>query len=131
MTDPSAAAAQAYRSVQVLTASPAEALLLSFDTAIDQCARAGEAAGVGDRDSARASEAKVTQVILLLMTAINPTPDPILAERLFTLYRWCLARLAESRQSDGDVYTRVRAVLSGLRHAFAEAASAAKESSHA
>jgi len=127
--DPRLEAARAYQAAKVLTASNAETLLLVYDTALDECDRAVNAVAAGDPGAASTAEQKITQILLLLISAIDPTPDPVLAGRLLTLYQWCLKRLAEGHQSDGGVYARVRTVLAGLRGAFADAAAAAKESS--
>lgn len=123
-------AARAYQAANILTASNNDVLLLAYDTAVQECDRASAAVGAGDVDIARRAERKVTQVLLLLISAIDPGPDPILAGRLLTLYQWCLARLSEGRQSDTVVYSKVRAVLANLRGAFAHAAAASRESSH-
>jgi flagellin-specific chaperone FliS len=124
-------AAEAYRAAQVLTASSAEILLLAYDIALEACGRGEDAAAKGNTDAARAADRKIVQILLLLISAIDPVPDPALAGRLLTLYQWCLARLAEGRQTDVRVYGKVRRVFAGLRAAFAQAAIREKEPSHA
>ncbi len=123
-------AARAYQAANILTASNTDVLLLAYDTALQECDRAAAAVANADLDGVRKGERKVTQVLLLLISAIDPGPDPVLAGRLLTLYQWCLARLAEGHQSDSVAYAKVRAVLANLRGAFAHAAAAARESSN-
>jgi flagellin-specific chaperone FliS len=124
-------AARAYQAANILTASNTDVLLLAYDTALHECDRAAAGVAAGDLDIVRKAERRVTQVLLLLVSAIDPGPDPVLAGRLLTLYQWCLARLAEGHQSDRATYAKVRTVLANLRGAFAHAASAARESSNA
>jgi len=124
-------AARAYQAANVLTASNTDVLLLAYDTALHECDRAAAAVAAADLDTVRKAERRVTQVLLLLISAIDPGPDPVLAGRLLTLYQWCLARLAEGHQSDSATYAKVRTVLANLRSAFAHAAEAARESSNA
>jgi len=124
-------AARAYQAAQVLTASHADVLLLAYDTAMQECDRASAGVVADDVHTVRTAERKVTQVLLLLISAIDPGPDPVLAGRLLTLYQWCLARLAEGHQADTATYAKVRAVLADLRSAFALAAQASRESSGA
>jgi len=131
LPDPRVHAAEAYRATQVLTATPAEVVLLAYDVALEACGRGEDAAARGDTDSARAADRKIVQILLLLISAIDPVPDSALAGRLLTLYQWCLARLAEGRQTDTRVYGKVRRVFVGLRSAFAQAAVREKEPVHA
>lgn len=123
-------AARAYQAANILTASNTDVLLLAYDTALHECDRAAAAVAAADLDVVRKAERKVTQVLLLLISAIDPGPDPVLAGRLLTLYQWCLARLADGHQSDTVAYGKVRAVLANLRSAFAHAAAVARESAN-
>jgi flagellin-specific chaperone FliS len=118
---PSTHAARAYLEAKVLAASPGERLLVTYDEAVRASDNAREAAASGDHDGERAAQAKLTQSLLLLIRAVNPTPDPLLAERLLTLYQWCLARLSCAREEGPSAYSKVREVLDGLRSAFAKA----------
>jgi flagellin-specific chaperone FliS len=112
-------AARAYREMQVLTASPAERLIMTYDGAI-RAADAARACALGrDRDGERRESARLTQFLLLLMGSVDPGPDPVMAERLVTLYRWCLARLSNAGREGPGAYTKVAEVLGSLRGAFA------------
>lgn len=114
--------AAAYLAAHVLTAPPGEQLLLAYSVALQEVDRAREAWVRGDIDAARSAEAKLTRLLLLLLGAVNPEPDPVLAGRLVTLYQWCLARLGEGPSTRLETYDKVRTVLAGLHEAFAQAA---------
>lgn len=123
---PPSHAARAYLEATVLAASAGEQLLVTYDEAVRASDDAYDAAERGDRERERAAQARLTQVLLLLVRAVNPTPDPLLAERLLTLYQWCLARLSCVHEEGPSVYRKVRAVLQWLRSAFATAHESAR-----
>src|SRR5579884_3197264 len=111
--DPSEAA-RAYLESAILGGSPADRLLLAYDHGIRAALR-------GEADTERTAQERLTQLLLLLIRAVNPTPDPLLGERLLVLYQWCLARLSSAPEEGPAAYHKVREVLGALRDAFAQA----------
>jgi|GEM_PF-1169797 flagellin-specific chaperone FliS len=118
--DPSEAA-RAYLESAILGGSPADRLLLAYDHGIRAAQQAEEAALRGEADTERTAQERLTQLLLLLIRAVNPTPDPLLGERLLVLYQWCLARLSSAPEEGPAAYHKVREVLGALRDAFAQA----------
>lgn len=94
---------------------------MAYDTGIRAAREAEEAARAGETDREKRAQERLTQLLLLLIRVVNPTPDPLLGERLLTLYQWCLARLSSIPSEGPSAYHKVREVLGGLREAFAQA----------
>ncbi|MHB8731703.1 MAG: flagellar export chaperone FliS [bacterium] len=113
-------AARAYKEMQVLTASPAERLIMTYDGALRAADAARTCALNHDKDGERREGSRLTQFLLFLMRSVDPAPDPVMAERLLTLYQWCLARLANASREGPAVYSKIGEVLGSLRSAFAQ-----------
>src|SRR5579883_1469932 len=69
--------ATAYLAAHILTAPPSEQLLLTYEAALREVERAREAWVRGDPHGARAADARLTQLLLLLLGAVDPGPDPV------------------------------------------------------
>lgn len=118
-------AARAYLEGRVLSASPGERLLLTYDAAAGAASAARAAAERGDAEAERRGRRRLAHLLILLIQSVDPAPDPVLASRLITLYQWCLARLGEPAGDRVASYAGIAAVLSELRAAFAQVAAAA------
>ena len=87
--------AQTYLRTKVMTASPAELRLMLIDGAIrfaEQCR-----AGLADRDFEQAYEGsrQCRAILTELLSGLKPEHDPVLAQRLNSLYTFMISKLME------------------------------------
>lgn len=87
--------AQSYLRTKVMTASPAELRLMLIDGAIrfaEQCR-----AGIADKDFEQAYEGsrQCRAILTELLSGLKPEHDPVLAQRLNSLYTFMISKLME------------------------------------
>ncbi len=123
-------AAQSYTNQSVGTAGPESLLLLCFDKALDSIAHAEAAMEEGGEDRIWESHKALTKaqdIVSELQLSLDHERGGEIAGNLHALYGFCLERLTEANvRKDPRVLGPVSAVLSELRGAFREAASALK-----
>lgn len=87
--------AQSYLRTKVMTASPAELRLMLIDGAIrfaDQCR-----GGLADKDFEQAYEGsrQCRAILTELLSGLKPEHDPVLSQRLHSLYTFMISKLME------------------------------------
>jgi flagellar protein FliS len=111
-----------YRDTQMLTASPEQLLLHTYDGSIRFLRQA--AAAMSNRDLAAQSEAivRAQQLLLYLMTTLNHEVNPDLASNLTKIYSYLVDRLTYANVNDesGPVEEALE-LLGELRSAWHEA----------
>lgn len=119
---PYAHAAQAYREADVLSASPARLLIITFDFALTQMLRAKVGLESGRSEITLPALDKSRQAIGELLASVDPKHGGELAHRLTSLYVFVLAELMEiGRTRDAKRLARNAQLIQDLRDAFAAA----------
>ena len=114
------ASPQAYRESSVLTASPAQLIVMLYDGAgrflMQAEAAAGEGAWLHAADRVAKAEAIVDELLITLDLQAGQV-----AERLQAIYVFCKRELIAARlERDGERIVRVRGLLRELRDAWHE-----------
>jgi flagellar protein FliS len=119
------ASPQAYRESSVLTASPAQLIVMLYDGAgrflMQAEAAAGEGTWLHAADRVAKAEAIVDELLITLDLEVGQV-----AERLQAIYVFCKRELIAARlEQDAERLVRVRGLLRELRDAWAEVGSGA------
>ena len=111
-----------YQENQVITASPGQLLVMTYDGALRFLRQAREAAREGRETDRTYNVLKTTNLLLDLCGSLNHEASQELAASLMGLYRYMLDRLVEVEQN-GNVgaIDEVERLLMSLRDAWAEA----------
>ena len=111
-----------YQENQVITASPGQLLVMTYDGALRFLRQAREAAKEGRETDRTYNVLKTTNLLLDLCGALNHEASQELAASLMGLYRYMLDRLVDVEQN-GNVgaIDEVERLLMSLRDAWAEA----------
>lgn len=115
-------AAHAYREADVLSASPARLLLITFDFLLAQLTRARVGIETGRTDITLPALDRARQAVGELLASVDTSQGGELAHRLVSLYVFVLAELVEiGRVHDAQRLVRNTRVIQDLRDAFATA----------
>ena len=116
------AAAIAYRVSDVLSASPARLLMITFDYLLAQMMRAKVGIETKRPEITLPALDKSRQAVGELMASVDPKQGGELAHRLVSLYAFVLAELVEiGRTPDANRLVRNTMLIKELRDAFATA----------
>ncbi len=116
------AAASAYRESDVLSASPARLLMITFDYLLAQMMRAKVGIETKRPEITLPALDKSRQAVGELMASVDPKQGGELAHRLVSLYAFVLAELVEiGRTPDANRLVRNTMLIKELRDAFATA----------
>jgi len=119
------ASPQAYRESSVLTASPAQLVVMLYDGAGRFLRQAEAALGEGATAHAHERLGRADAILDELLLTLNKEAGQI-AERLEGIYVFCKRLLVEARlQKDPRKVVQVRTLLSELRDAWSQIAGAA------
>jgi len=122
MTPPTASP-HAYRQNAVLSATPEQLVVLLYDGAQRFLRNARAAIEAGEIERAHKALRSAEMIIAHLDTVLDHEHDPALAERLSSVYRFCLAHLGRARLDlDAGKVSEVARMLGELRGAWAEVA---------
>ena len=109
-----------YRETQVMTASPAQLVVMLYDHVLVNLRRARIAMEAGHVEQRIALLDKARDGIGELLATLNHDEGGAIAENLVQLYTFALAELVDAgRESDVTRLDRVTAILTELRDAFA------------
>jgi flagellar protein FliS len=123
MTPPTAAPQQAYRENAVLSATPAQLVVMLYDGARQFLRRAAEAMRAGEVERAHNSLRRAEQIVAHLDGVLDHEQGAELAGRLQAIYSFCLAHLGRARWSqDAEKVEEVGEILGELRASWAEIA---------
>jgi len=111
-----------YRENQITTASRGQLLLMTYDGML-RFLEEGRRAMSESRYEAQSSNITKTQTLLLdLLSSLDHTVAPVLANNLDRLYRYMYDRLTMANIKDDEkALTEVAGLLTDLREAWAEA----------
>ncbi|MEW6243571.1 MAG: flagellar export chaperone FliS [Bacillota bacterium] len=113
-------AADRYKCIQVMTASPGRLVQMMFDAAVRGCARAKAALEQGDALGARKHLISVQDIVVELRSALNLESGKM-AETLWGLYDYVYHRLVHASVSgDEQALGEAQMIVSGLRDAWRE-----------
>ena len=116
------AASRAYRESEVLSASPARLLTITFDFLLTQMLRAKVGIETKRPDITLPALDKSRQAVGELLASVDPKQGGELAHRLVSLYVFVLAELVEiGRTPDANRLVRNTLLIKELRDAFATA----------
>ena len=122
MTPPTASP-QAYRENAVLTATPSQLVVMLYDGALRFLRKARTAMHERDIESAHNSLRRVEGIVSHLDTVLDHEHDRALAERLSSVYSFCLAHLARARLDlDAAKVDDVAGLLGELRSVWVQVA---------
>lgn len=114
--------ANAYRESDVLSASPARLLIITFDFLLSQLTRAKVGIETKRPEIALPAIDKSRQAVGELLASVDPHHGGELAHRLTSLYAFILAELVEvGRTPDAKRLARNTQLIQDLRDAFAAA----------
>jgi flagellar protein FliS len=120
---PPAASPQAYRENAVLCATPAQRVVMLYDSARRFLRQATDAMRAGEVESAHNKLRKAERIIVHLDGVLDDEQGAELSEQLHTLYRFCMAHLNRARMSlDADKLEEVSDILGELRESWVEIA---------
>jgi flagellar protein FliS len=120
------ASPQAYRSSSVMTASPAQLVVMLYDGAGRFLRQAEMAAAEGAWRHALDRLEKAEAIVDELLVTLDKEAGGEVAERLQAIYVFCKKLLIEARlERDAGRIARTAGLLAGLREAWAEIATAA------
>lgn len=118
-----------YFETQVLTASPGKLLVMTYDAAIRFARTAQESMKQGNLYEQGANIHKVQNILLELMSSLNPKADEQLAANLDALYTYMFDRLTHANvHDDMPALDEVLNILTELRATWAEAEQLARTS---
>lgn len=116
------AAANAYRESDVLSASPARLLIITFDYAVTQMMRAKVGIEAKRPEITLPALDKARQAVGELLASVDPKHGGELGHRLVSVYVFVLAELVEmGRTPDASRLARNIQLIRDLRDAFAAA----------
>lgn len=125
-----AGAADAYRTNQVMTATPLGLVIMLYDGAISFISKAEDAARSGDWERASGLLRRAQDIVYELMGCLDMDKGGQIAVNLFRLYEYMGYRLVQAQiRRDAAPAAEVREHLSSLRQAWAEAERKLKASS--
>lgn len=108
-----------YRETQVMTASPAQLVVILYDHVLVNLRRARIAVEAGNVEQRILLLDRARHGISELLATLNPTQGGAVAENLSRLYTFLLGELVDvGRQSDVARLDRVTGILTELRGAF-------------
>jgi len=115
-------AAHSYREAEVLSASPARLLIITFDFLLAQLTRAKVGIETNRSEITLPALDRSRQAVGELLASVDPTHGGELAHRLVSLYAFILAELVEiGRTPDTRRLERNTVLIRDLREAFAAA----------
>lgn len=118
MTSPT----NAYRTSQVLTASPAERIVLLYQGAIRFSRQQVDRLARGEQEEAHAASLRAQEIVAALRETLDLAAGPI-AGQLDALYAFCLDRLmAGNLRSDARAVEEAIQVLQGLLESWQQVA---------
>jgi flagellar protein FliS len=125
MSVPTQARAAAYQQSQILTASPAQLVVMLYDGARRFLHQAATAMRAGDRATTEQRLRRAEDIISELRATLDHERGGEIAPRLEAIYVFCKAELIRSRlDKDADRIDFVREQLTELREAWAQIAGA-------
>jgi flagellar protein FliS len=112
-----------YGNVKIMTASPADNIVMLYD-AIFKFLREGiEASRLGDRVRLSRCVGQANKIFTCLLTSLDREVSPALCDQLEPLYGFCMRHLLEANvKGEAPKLQEVLDVLSPLRSAWATAA---------
>lgn len=121
MSGPAAFAAR-YKSVQVQTCSPGQLVVMLFDGCMRFAKEAQTAMEAKDRARAGERISKAHAILEELVSTLDPTAAPELADTLGALYLFCMHQMLQANiGQDPKLLADVVEVLRPIRDGFAEA----------
>ena len=115
-------AANAYREADVLSATPARLLIITFDFLLAQLTRARVGIETGRNDITLPALDRARQAVGELLASVDTAQGGELGHRLVSLYVFVLAELVEmGRSPDATRLKRNTKLMQELRDAFATA----------
>ncbi len=119
-----------YFETQILTASPGKLLVMTYDAAIRFARTAQQKMLSGDLYEQSTNIGKVQNILLELMSSLNPTVDQQLTANLDALYTYMFDKLTQANiHDDAQAVDEVVNILTELRTTWAEAEQLAKTGS--
>jgi flagellar secretion chaperone FliS len=113
-----------YLENQIKTATPGRLLVLTYDAAIRFARLAAERMKEGRLDEQSANIIKVQNILLELMSSLDPQVDRQLAANLSSLYSYAFDRLTQANiHDDTGALEEVTSLLTELRETWAQAES--------
>lgn len=113
----------AYRQVEVLSASPAQLVVIVYDYLLVQLCRAARGIETGDVELRADALARANAAITELLNGLDTERGGAIGQHLNSLYMFYLGELIDiGRRNDLTLLTRIRTQVSDLRAAFAELA---------
>jgi flagellar protein FliS len=120
---PMTAAPQAYRENAVLCATPAQRVVMLYDSARRFLRQAAEAMRAREVERAHNKLRRAELIVAHLDLVLDYEQGPELAERLHALYNFCLTHLNRARMSlEADKIDEVSEILGELRESWVEIA---------
>ena len=111
-----------YQQNQLQTASPARLLLAAYDGAIRFCGNAAEEMKKGNFDQQNHNINRALAIICELVSALREDVDPVLVDRLRSLYAYVIERIGYANiQQDEKALAEGVGILKELRETWAEA----------
>jgi flagellar secretion chaperone FliS len=114
----------AYRQVEVLSASPAQLVIIVYDYLLVQLCRASRGIETNDPELRAEALARANAAITELLNGLDTERGGAIGGQLRSLYMFYLGELIDvGRRNDLKLLSRIRTQVSDLRSAFAEIAS--------
>ncbi|HWX44139.1 MAG TPA: flagellar export chaperone FliS [Solirubrobacteraceae bacterium] len=120
---PLTAAPQAYRENAVLSATPAQLVVMLYDAARRFLRQAATAMRAGEVESAHNTLRRAEMIVVHLDGVLDHEQGGEVAQRLHTIYQFCMAHLNRARMDqEAHKLTEVADLLGELRESWAEIA---------
>jgi flagellar protein FliS len=120
---PMTAAPQAYRENAVLCATPAQRVVMLYDSARRFLRQAAEAMRAGEVELTHNKLRQAEQIVAHLDVVLDYEQGGELSEQLHALYNFCLTHLNRARMSlEADKVEEVSEILGDLRESWVEIA---------
>jgi flagellar protein FliS len=114
--------ADTYRQETIETASPAQLITMLYDGAITAIHRAEKAIPAGRTEEAHRELTRAQDILLELMSSLDPVAGGTIAASLASLYEFCHHRLVEANLSKNtEPLHPVTAIILDIRQAWVEA----------
>ena len=118
-----AKATSAYQQIEVLSASPAQLVVIVYDYLLVQLCRAARGIETSDIELRGDALARANAAITELLNGLDTERGGAIGQQLRSLYMFYLGELIDiGRRNDLKLLNRIRAQVSDLRGAFAEVA---------